>query len=401
MNELNKFSLSPVYCLHNGAVILEQKETFVRIGLVNLNDEMLKGRLTNAALRYSLNTEFVKVTQDEFRMCVSSFFVKKEKKENVQESNSSEEKKSTNVAAAVLDSLIMEARAFGATDIHIDKNIVRYRTEGVLTGKITFDKKNSDAVIQRIKLLAKMNVMEKRHVQDGQFKFTDTSGHNVFVRVSCLPSISSDDENSNESVVLRLLDTAKVPLKLEKLGFNFPQLEMMEKFCSLKDGLILICGATSSGKSTTAAAMLEKIRFLCDDGKKIISLEDPPEYYLEGITQVRIQNGYEMDFETVLKSSLRQDPDVIFIGEIRDSITARIAVQASLTGHLVIATLHVGTISQALLRLIDLDAKAELVRAVLKGIVLQKIENGVMSARIRHFETEKDCESYGGEKYDV
>lgn len=397
MNVLNKFLLSPVYCLHNGAVILEQKDTFVRIGLVDINNSLLKERLTNAALRYSKSIEFAGITQDEFKMCVSSFFVQKDFVKKNRTENAVEQKNTkSNVAAAVLESLITEARTFGATDIHIEKNIVRYRTEGILTGKIVFDKKQADEVVQRIKLLAKLNVMEKRHAQDGQFVFTDTSGNKIFVRVSCLPSISPDEESNTESVVLRLLDTAKIPLKLEKLGFNFTQLSVIEKFCLLKDGLVLICGATSSGKSTTAAAMLEKIRFLCDDGKKIISLEDPPEYFLEGITQVRIQNGYEMDFETVLKSALRQDPDVMFIGEIRDPVSARIAVQASLTGHLVIATLHVGAINQAVLRLIDLNVNAELVNEVLKGVVLQKIENGVMSARIRNFSKEKEEYSSGG-----
>ena len=186
-----------------------------------------------------------------------------------------------------------------------------------------------------------------------------------------------------ESVVMRLLDPAKIPLDLDKLGFEENQISVLKKFCALENGLLLICGATGSGKSTTAAAMLEEIRNNGKDSKKIISLEDPPEYFLEGVSQVQIQDCHGLGFTEVLKRSFRQDPDVIFIGEIRDGETAEIAVQAALTGHLVLATLHTGTIGQAVLRMYDLGVPPKLVNAVLSGIIVQRLVEGKLSARIQ------------------
>lgn len=381
--EKNNFTLSPVFCLNNQTVILSQSEKFITIGVVNPNDTALKRRLTKACKCNSLSAEFKQITPTDFKLKFSELF-------SVRKSNESDDAvmqkdciNENNTAAALLESLIVEARNKGATDIHIEKNIVRYRIGGLLTDRNEYSQEHCTEVIRIIKLLSKMNVMEKRHPQDGQFIYSDEKNSRIFIRVSCIPSLNENEENGNESVVLRLLDTARIPLEVEELGFNECQIKELEQMCMLKDGLLLVCGPTGSGKSTTAAALLERIRKLCGDSKKIISLEDTPEYILEGVTQVQIEQNYENDFADILRAALRQDPDVIFIGEIRDSITARTAVQAALTGHLVLATVHVGTISQAVLRLNDLNADSRIVNAVLKGIIIQQLSKGKMTANIR------------------
>lgn len=379
----NKFTLSPVFCLNNQTVVISQDEMIVTIGIVDFNNAELKERLVKACNRNSLGVELRKISVGEFKRKYSELFSIDKEKNLCDDSIKTESLGESNTAAALLESLIVEARNKGSTDIHIEKNIVRYRTGGYLTDKKEYGLKYCNEVIRIIKLLSKMNVMETRHPQDGQFTYTDEKQSKIFIRVSSMPSINENDENGSESVVLRLLDTARIPLEIEQLGFTACQITELEQLCLLKDGLILVCGPTGSGKSTTAAALLERIRTLCKDSKKIISLEDPPEYILSGVTQVQIQQDNENDFSDILRSALRQDPDVMFIGEIRDSVTAKTAVQAALTGHLVIATVHVGSISQAVLRLNDLNADSRIVHSVLKGIIIQKIDEGKMSANIR------------------
>lgn len=392
--ETNRFSLSPVFCLNNQVVILNQKDNCVTIGIVDENDNDLKHRLRKVCERNSLSLDFKIISANEFKIQFSEMFSLDRAEKNEISVMQKELSKESNTAAALLESLIVEARNKGSTDIHIEKNIVRYRTGGLLTDKTEYSQEHCNEVVRIIKLLSKMNVMEKRHPQDGQFTYTDESNNKIFIRVSCIPSINENDENGSESVVLRLLDTARIPLEVEELGFTECQLKEIEKICVLKDGLILVCGPTGSGKSTTAASILERIRNISNDSKKIISLEDPPEYVLEGITQVQIEQNYENNFTDILRSALRQDPDVIFIGEIRDSVTARTAVQAALTGHLVIATVHVGSISQAVLRLNDLNADSRIVNSVLKGIIIQQINNGKMSASIRLLNAAQKTENF-------
>lgn len=403
MNKKNqKFILSPVYCVHNGAVVLNQDENNVRIGLVDSNNELLKSRLSHAvknSLRVFKNpnffddvnqnkcAEFVTLSQEEFTRKISELYslnsadVKPSSNDETKLEKSNFDKE--NLTAALLDSLISRARENDATDIHIECSHIRFRIKGVLKNELNLDEKNSQAVVRRIKLLAKMNVSENRHGQDGQFVYTDKNNNNVFIRVSCVPSVSSLKDDDCESVVLRILDTARIPLKLESLGFNETQIDVLNKLCNLQNGLILICGPTGSGKSTTAAALLERIQKNNNDSEKIVSLEDPPEYILQGVTQIQIRSNDNMDFSEALRRTFRQDPDVIFIGEIRDSLTSKIAIQAALTGHLVFATIHVGTISQAVLRLYDLGEEPALVNEVLRAVVVQHFLNGKMEGRIR------------------
>ena len=423
MNGLKKkFILSPTYCLHNGAVVLEQNDEIVKIGLVNSTDEELKLRLTHAVegqLRVckkdsdsknddfrseqKTSAEFVSLTKEEFTRKVTTLFSSEKKhderittsckkqdtnEEIAVESISAEE----NETAALLDSLIESARNLGATDIHIEENNVRFRVGGLLKREFYLDYKRAESLVRRIKLLSKLNVVEKRRGQDGQFIYLDSDDDSVFVRVSCVPAVSSCGKDEIGSVVMRILDTKRTPLELIKLGFTSNQIVVMKQFCSLPDGLILVCGPTGSGKSTTAGAMLETIRSIKNDSRKIVSLEDPPEYVLPGVTQIEIRSGSDMDFPEALRRTYRQDPDVIMIGEIRDELTAKTAVQAAMTGHLVIATMHVGTISQAVLRLYDLGQDPALVRAVLHGIIVQHLDEGKMEASIKVLDDQVEAE---------
>lgn len=391
------FFLSPVFCLHNGAVIIEKslEKKSITFGLLNFEDEYLKTRLSHAVhlktnfLDKNFSVNFVKIEKDEFNLKISTLFCESEsssgfsgglRKQNdssdVQEDSSYDE----NEARALLNSLILNAKELNATDIHVEDSAVRFRVKGCLGNKVPLEKESLNAVVQRIKLLSHLNVVENKRGQDGQFVFEDENLNKIFIRVSCIPSIGKSGES--ESVVLRLLDASRAPLELCKLGFDLLQVEVLKRICLLQNGLVLICGPTGSGKSTTAGALLEEIRKDTCDTKKIISLEDPPEYVLPGVTQIKIKSEHDMDFSDALRRIFRQDPDVIMIGEIRDMATATIALQASLTGHLVIATLHTGTVKQAVLRMEQLVGNARFVSEVLKAVIAQKLDNGKLNAQI-------------------
>lgn len=391
MQPMNKFSLSPVFCLHNGAVVLRQDHDSVTIGLLDLRDIALRCRLSHAvSAQIKVNgkgavTFFEEISQDDFNRQISILF-SKDNSSGLEDARMEEKKTvSENEAEALLNALVGTALKAQATDVHLEGNLVRFRICGDLVNEVELDSDRKEALVRRIKLLSHMNVVESRKAQDGQFVFKDSDSREVYIRVSSLPSICD-----GESVVLRLLDTGRMPLNLEKLGFEEEQLEMLRALCRCSDGLILLCGATGSGKSTTAGAMLQEIRRQSIDTKKILSLEDPPEYKLEGVTQIQIHDESDLSFHELLRRSFRQDPDVIFIGEIRDSQTARVALQAAMTGHLVIATLHTGSLSQAVLRMQDLGAEPALLASVLKAVVLQRLVGRKLYAQIRILTPKKE-----------
>ena len=222
-----------------------------------------------------------------------------------------------------------------------------------MQGKRTNMPKESS--IQRIKFLAGMNVLEKRRSQDGHFVYGETEP--VFVRVSTAGVVGSKNIESEESIVIRLLDTKRLPLSMEKLGFNKSQLVKIKELSSNPNGLIIICGPTGAGKSTTAASLLLELEEIRNSSVKIISLEDPPEYIIPGVTQIQIDEKSGNSFSDALMHIFRQDPDVLMIGEIRDENSAAVAVRAALTGHLVIATLHTSTAAGVILRLENLGTR--------------------------------------------
>jgi type II secretory ATPase GspE/PulE/Tfp pilus assembly ATPase PilB-like protein len=255
----------------------------------------------------------------------------------------------------------------GASDIHIeaeeDGGIVRLRVLGDLYEFLDFDYEIFNAIDSRIKILSNMDVSEKRKPQDGAFSL-DINGNHFDFRVSTLPTVWG------ESIVIRILDKRSILKKLDDIGINPKNLEILRRSLSQPNGIFLVTGPTGSGKSTTLYASLNEIAKV---NKKVITVEDPVEYKLHGIQQVPVNPKVDMTFASALRSILRQDPDIIMIGEIRDLETLEIAIKAALTGHLVISTLHTNDAVSAIQRMIDMGADAFMVATALVGVEAQRL----------------------------
>lgn len=263
--------------------------------------------------------------------------------------------------------VIAEAFKRRASDIHIEplerKCRVRYRVDGVLYEVESPPKQLQNSVISRIKIMAGMSIDEKRLPQDGRIKLK-VLGKDIDLRVSTVPG------NHGESVVMRILDRSSLLLGLPQLGFLSEDEKVFKQLIDLPNGIILVTGPTGSGKTTTLYACLSGIN---RPDRKIITVEDPVEYLLSGINQVQVNDDIGLSFANILRSILRQAPDVIMIGEIRDNETANIAVHASLTGHLVFSTLHTNDAAGAITRLIDIGVKPFLVASSVQGIMAQRL----------------------------
>ncbi len=254
-----------------------------------------------------------------------------------------------------------------ATDIHIepeeDSIRIRYRISGILKQEAIFNKTNFSNLLSHLKTLAKLDITKTREPQSGSFLF-NTGDREINARISTMPTIYG------EKLVLRLLIKDHSLLDINNLGFSDYNLEKLKKLIEKPYGLILVTGPTSSGKTTTLAAILNYIK---SSTKNIITIEDPVEYQLKGIYQVQIDKNNELDFPKALRSALRQDPDVIMIGEIRDKETAEIAVRAAVTGHLVLSTLHTQDAFGVIGRLISLGIPPYLIYSTLVGVVAQRL----------------------------
>ena len=263
--------------------------------------------------------------------------------------------------------LIEEAVASEASDIHVepfeDRLRVRYRLDGILYDRESPPRKLQAALTSRIKLMAEMNIAERRLPQDGRIRVT-AGGRRVDIRVSTVPTVHG------ESLVMRLLDRSSVFLPFDRLGFSPPVAESYEALIRRPHGILLVTGPTGSGKTTTLYAALDKIN---SPDKKIITIEDPVEYQLGGINQIPVRPTIGLSFAAGLRHIVRQDPDVIMVGEIRDLETAEIAIQAALTGHLVLSTLHTNDAPSAIARLQDMGAEPYLVASVLNGVLAQRL----------------------------
>ena len=267
----------------------------------------------------------------------------------------------------LVDLIIRQAIEENASDIHIepqrDKLSLRYRVDGVLYEVPPPSRSLQLALISRIKILSKMNIAEKRLPQDGGF-MVKIKERLIDLRVSTIPTIYG------EKVVIRILDKSRVPLALEKLGFLPQELELIKKGISFSYGLVFLTGPTGSGKSTTLYAALNELN---DNSRNIITIEDPVEYRLDGINQVQVKPEIGLTFGNVLRSFLRQDPDIILVGEVRDLETAEMCVRAALTGHLVLSTLHTNNASGSIVRLVDMGIPNYLVASSLRLIVAQRL----------------------------
>jgi type IV pilus assembly protein PilB len=267
----------------------------------------------------------------------------------------------------LVSSILQRALGDGASDIHIEPRTrdlkVRLRVDGVLREVISIPPKLQSGVITRLKLLGNLDIAERRVPQDGRFS-VKMAGQKVDMRVASVPTVHG------EKVVLRLLDTASVEVKLGKLGFDRRTLERYEEIFRKPHGTILVTGPTGSGKSTTLYATLAELNI---PEKNIITVEDPVEYRLGGINQTQVNPRAGLTFASGLRSILRADPDIIMIGEIRDYETAKISVEASLTGHLVLATLHTNDAPAAVTRLIDMGVEPFLTASAVDCVIAQRL----------------------------
>jgi len=289
-----------------------------------------------------------------------------------------------------VNSLIFRAVKEKASDIHVEpfekEFVVRFRIDGVLYDIIRQPKKAHAAISSRIKVMGTLDIAEKRLPQDGRIKIK-IAGKDVDIRLSTVPT------NFGERLVMRILEQSGTPLQLEQLGFSPKSCKQIEGLIFRKYGIILVTGPTGSGKSTTLSACLVKLN---SPTRNIMTVEDPIEYQLPGVNQVQVNAKIELTFARALRAFLRQNPDIIMVGEIRDKETAEIAINASLTGHLVLSTLHTNDAAGAATRLIDMGVEPFLVASSMLGIVAQRLIRRVCTkCRQPHIPTDFEMQELG------
>jgi len=289
------------------------------------------------------------------------------RKDLSQEGKNKEEDDESPAVLKLIDIIIKSAIYIGASDIHIEATekscIIRERVDGMLRQSFTFDKDIFNPLASRMKLLSNLDIAEKRKPQDGRFS-TTVSKKDFDFRVSTLPTIFG------ESIVLRILDKSKAMIRLEDAGMSKFCYDRFSESIKVPYGIVLVTGPTGSGKTTTLYGALNAIKDIKD---KIITVEDPVEYQMSGLQQVQVRPNVGLSFGAALKSILRQDPDKIMIGEIRDKETLRIAIQAALTGHLVLSTLHTNDAISAVTRILDMGIEEYLVSGALVAIQAQRL----------------------------
>ena len=302
-------------------------------------------------------------TKDEIIQAINKYYNLKETEQEMPDNDDGDQAP----AIKLMNQILQTGVQMKASDIHIDpqenKVLVRYRVDGLLRTERTVTKNMQSSLIARVKIMANLNITETRLPQDGRIK-ANVNSVPVDLRISSLPTVYG------EKIVIRILDLGSVLNRLSELGFNKVNYQRYMKMIEQPSGMILITGPTGSGKSSTLYASLNHLN---TDDQNIITIEDPVEYQIEGINQVQVNTQTGLTFTNGLRSVLRQDPDIVMVGEIRDSETAEIAVRASLTGHLVFSTLHTNGAVATIPRLIDMDIEPYLVVSSLSGIVAQRL----------------------------
>ncbi|HSX25502.1 MAG TPA: type II secretion system ATPase GspE [Chlamydiales bacterium] len=272
-----------------------------------------------------------------------------------------------NPVIRMVNSILIEAIQQGASDVHFEPTeeglLVRYRIDGVLLKRHVPPREYQTQMLTRIKVMAKMDIAEHRLPQDGRIKLRH-GGREIDFRVSTLPIVYG------ERIVLRILDKGNVLLGLERIGMDEKTLRMFRKLIHFPEGIVLVTGPTGSGKTTTLYSAIAEMN---STEMNILTIEDPVEYKISGISQMNVNPRIELDFAKGLRHILRQDPDVIMVGEIRDRETAEIAIQASLTGHLVLSTLHTNDAPSALTRLADMGIESYLLSSSILGVIAQRL----------------------------
>ena len=303
--------------------------------------------LEGVAGRYDVDTIAEKYSDDDF--------------------NLSADRASERPVIRLVDHIIAEAITTRASDIHLEPEeggvAVRYRIDGVLRDTMMLPRPAGLPLVSRIKIMAQMDIADRLRPQDGRARVS-VNGSRVDLRVSTLPA------SYGEKVVIRILDTRSTVLSLDGLGLLAEEAKRLNDLVSLREGIVLVTGPTGSGKTTTLYSALRQIQ---QRAVNIVTVEDPVEYKLQGIVQVQVNEKAGLNFANALRSILRQDPDVILVGEVRDKETAGIAVQASLTGHLVLTTLHTIDASSSIARLVDIGVEPYKIAAALKGVVAQRL----------------------------
>ncbi|NPA52233.1 MAG: type II/IV secretion system protein [Aquificae bacterium] len=321
---------------------------------------------------YNLSIEPIVISEEEFKEKLEEYISNLESKLEEEEEETAETLEdilegSEAPVIQLLNSTFLKAVRSRASDIHFepysDYVLIRFRLDGVLHKINKLPKSSYPSVVSRIKVMAKLNVAEKRLPQDGRIRIK-IGDKEMDLRVSTLPTIFG------ERVVIRLLDRSNRILTLSELGYMEDDLEKLERMITKPYGLILVTGPTGSGKSTTLYASLQKLK---SPRKNIITIEDPIEYQIDGISQIQVNPKINLTFANGLRSILRQDPDIIMVGEIRDLETAEISIHASMTGHLVLSTLHTNDAPSAVTRLVDMGVESFLVASSLEGVIAQRL----------------------------
>ena len=302
----------------------------------------------------------------------------------------------SNPVKKLINLVLLQAIRDKASDIHFepfeDEFKMRYRIDGVLYEMMPPPSHIAGAISSRIKVMANLDIAERRLPQDGRIEL-NVNNQPIDLRVSVLPTMFG------ESVVMRVLDRGNVSLDLDKIGLRDEDLNMVRQLITKPNGIVVVTGPTGSGKTTT---LYSGLRDLNDPSTKIITAEDPVEYDIDGIVQCQIKPDIELTFARILRAMLRQDPDVILIGEIRDKETAEIAVQASLTGHLVFSTLHTNDAPSSIARLLDLGLEPFLVTATLEGVVAQRLVRKIcLSCKTEYQPAEEQIMELGLQLSDV
>jgi len=302
-------------------------------------------------------------------------------------------------AVSLVNSVLIKASAVGASDIHFEpyenEAVVRLRMDGILHDILKVPVSTYQNVVSRIKVMSSLNVAERRVPQDGRIRVR-IGNRDLDVRVSVVPTVFG------ERVVLRLLDKTGSLLTLDRLGLVPEDEGKVKRLARKPYGIVLVTGPTGAGKTTTLYAMLLYVK---DPRKNIITIEDPVEYQIKGVSQIQVNPKVGLTFATGLRSILRQDPDIIMVGEIRDSETADIAVHAALTGHLVLSTLHTNDAPSAVTRLSDMGIEPFLIASSLEGIVAQRLVRRICEACRRAYTPSEEelrelgLEGYGGPFY--
>ncbi|MBN1409592.1 MAG: type II/IV secretion system protein [Spirochaetales bacterium] len=357
------------YIENNSVIRLKEDDDMIFIGVLDAKNYALLENLRN----FHSDKRIIFCTLDKAEF--SSYLSEKlsaagnDQKKGTPESEKILLDKLANDAPIVMlvNSIMLEAIRKGASDIHIEsfseEILVRYRIDGHLKVVSKIDKDRFPAVASRIKIMSNLNIMEKRLPQDGRIP-SHLGDDEIDMRVSIIPI------SNGESIVLRLFNKKKSLITLDQTGLDTESLAQFRKMCQMPNGLILVTGPTGSGKTTTLSAALQELN---DENVKIITIEDPIEYVTEGINQIQTNERIGLTFESILRRVLRQDPDIVMVGEIRDKETAELAIRAALTGHLVLSTLHTNDSVSVITRLKNMGIEGYLLAAVLRGSLAQRL----------------------------